>query len=148
MAIDGVFAGDTGSLLALLVGLFLSLFFPIFVLSSFFFAAAGPIIRTAWNAIEGPDATDDIEHDGEIPWDHHVNRLGSSDDPLARRHLWLGTHTHLDYPVLLDREVVGEHCYYVGDTGSGKTARGITPLVTQLIRQQAGAVVVIDLKGG
>ena len=35
----------------------------------------------------------------------------------------------------------------MGDSGSGKTALGIAPIVTQLIRQGDAAVVILDLKG-
>src|SRR5262249_15998762 len=50
-------------------------------------------------------------------------------------------------PVLLSREIVNEHVHIMGSTGSGKTAKGLIPMIEQLIRFRDAAVVIIDLKG-
>ena len=60
-------------------------------------------------------------------------------DPLGgvireAEHLFLGVEPCAQIPVLLDRKILNEHCYIVGETGSGKTSMGIMPLLIQLIR--------------
>ena len=110
-------------------------------------AAAGPVFATAYRAIEQPDAHEDAQRRGIPPWQWHVDRLRQSKDQLEHRHLWLGVHSLHDYPVLLDRKILTEHAYIVGDSGSGKTALGVTPLVAQLIRFADSPVIIVDLKG-
>lgn len=98
-------------------------------------------------------------------WQWYVDRIRHSGQkcmsPLREEireadHLFLGIEPNAQFPVLLDRKILDEHCYIVGDTGAGKTALGITPLLMQLIRgsqDETGEtslpppMVVIDLKG-
>ncbi|GFO82171.1 MAG: hypothetical protein A49_17980 [Methyloceanibacter sp.] len=59
--------------------------------------------------------------------------------------------------MLVDRSIVNEHCYFVGETGSGKTSLGIMPLIIQLIRGFTNPstgqpvaphpMIILDLKG-
>ncbi len=111
------------------------------------------------------DAPDAMDNDGRCEWQWFVDRLCSSPhvavNPMHREvreaeHLFLGVGPNAEYPVLLDKSILREHSYIVGETGSGKTALGIAPLLIQLIRGHAGpdgktvpppAIVILDLKG-
>jgi hypothetical protein len=81
------------------------------------------------------------------PWDNRVERITWSNDPLEREHFYLGTSLEGDFPVLLHEKLLQTHAHLLGDTGSGKTALGITPLITQLIDRENASVLIIDLKG-
>ena len=80
-------------------------------------------------------------------WEAYAAKLRNSKHPLEQEHLWLGVHAEAGYPILLHKNILREHGHMVGDTGSGKTALGLAPLVVQLIQRGDSAVVVIDLKG-
>jgi hypothetical protein len=118
----------------------------------------------------GPDA---IDHDpSRCEWDWYRDRMITSRqeaadplDPSTRvreaDHLFLGVEPHAQFPVLLSKDVINEHVYICGDTGSGKTALGIMPMLIQLLRGNAAPnstsenptmtdpppMVIIDLKG-
>lgn len=127
---------------ALGIGALLS---PIHLLTAIVFAA-GPTLLLAFRALNPTGAR--AEHvDTITDWEAYVTRLQASKTPLESEHLWLGVHPIDDFPVLLHRDILQEHAYIVGDSGSGKTALGVTPIVTQLIRQRHAAVVILDLKG-
>ncbi|MCL4740958.1 MAG: type IV secretion system DNA-binding domain-containing protein [Phycisphaerales bacterium] len=92
-------------------------------------------------------------------WDEIVDRLRNSN--VAHRvgeeslpeneHLYFGSYTVTGAPALIHRSIIDEHGYVAGQSGSGKTALGLIPLVTQLIRGKGPddltPVVVFDLKG-
>jgi hypothetical protein len=124
----------------------LSFFAPVIVVLSVVFAAGACLLWTFYSALEGEDATE-VAAEGHSGWEAQVARLLSSSNELEREHLWLGVHAEANYPVLLHRSVLWEHGHIIGDSGSGKTARGVTPLVTQIIRQGDSGMVVVDLKG-
>ncbi len=114
---------------------------------------AGRLLTVYYLALEDAQAT---QHPpGVSVWDGRVRRLRASSfsvqvaDYSVREadHLWLGTSTVNDYPILLDRRLLCDHAHILGSTGSGKTALGLAPLVTQLIRIADSSVVIIDLKG-
>jgi len=114
-----------------------------------------------------------LDHDGRNLWTCYVDRLNCSlhaaYDPHTREpireaeHLFLGASPIQTLPVLLHEKLLSEHCYIMGDSGSGKTALGIIPLLTQLIRGHALAlherpspdriwsdpppIIILDLKG-
>jgi hypothetical protein len=116
-----------------------------------------------------PEAADRLvssEHEGLLgSWDEIVDRLLDSTYEVKtahglvreRDHLFLGMAMAGRYPVLLDRRILREHAWFLGDSGTGKTARGIAPIVSQLIRSNAKvrprtgdepcSVVLIDMKG-
>lgn len=84
-----------------------------------------------------------LDEDGRTEWQWYLDRIRrskhSASDPLSNtvreaEHLFLGIEPKGDLPVLLDETVLKEHCYIVGETGSGKTALGVIPILTQLIR--------------
>lgn len=104
-------------------------------------------------------------HTDRPEWEWYVDRIRESDqqcdDPLGgtireSQHLFLGVEPNAQFPVLLDKQILSEHCYIVGDTGSGKTALGIMPLLMQLLRghnetdggiSPPPPIVVLDMKG-
>lgn len=92
-------------------------------------------------------------------WDEIVDRLRNSEVTHSvggkslpeNEHLYFGTYTVTGAPALVHRDIIDEHGYIAGQSGSGKTALGLIPLVTQLIRGKGPddltPVVVFDLKG-
>jgi len=101
-------------------------------------------------------------------WDAYVERLQSSTyvttsngkSIYERDHLWLGLNAEFGYPILLDRHILHEHAHILGDSGSGKTALALAPMIAQLTRlsgrfkndpkipiDQQISLVIIDLKG-
>src|SRR5690349_12717451 len=79
-------------------------------------------------------------------WPGAVNRPRKLKPKVEREHLWLGTHAEYGYPILLHKRILREHMHIL-DSGGGKTSRVIAPLLTQLIRSDDSAIVIIDLKG-
>ncbi len=95
-------------------------------------------------------------------WDGYVTRVQNSHDAIERDSLFLGIHDAGNYPVLLPQSILRQHAHILGDSGSGKTALGLMPLITQLIRMSGRkarernstplenppcSILVIDLKG-
>lgn len=60
--------------------------------------------------------------------------------------LW-GADARDQAPVVIPNAVLREHVHFLGDTGSGKTSLGISPLLAQLVSSKDCSLVVIDLKG-
>lgn len=77
----------------------------------------------------------------------YFERLRHSRNPHERRSIMMGRHGFYRYPILLDTDLLLEHMHILGSTGSGKTALGLMPMATQLIRRNDGAVVILDCKG-
>lgn len=84
-----------------------------------------------------------LDDDERSEWEWYVDRLRRSahvaTGPHGERvaeaeHLFLGMEPGLGYPVLLHERILGEHAHFLGASGGGKTARGITPLLIQLVR--------------
>lgn len=73
--------------------------------------------------------------------------LRSSPDRIERRSILHGHVVADGSPVLIPREVHMEHCHALGDSGSGKTALFLCPLIEQLVGFGDCSVVVLDLKG-
>ncbi len=137
-----------------LLGLAACFIFPVLAVGSVLVAGAGPTLARGYAAMEevvelkgggerrAPEQRPDIK-----AWDAYLLRLGESRNEKERQLLWLGATLWSDYPVVVDPELLWEHAYLRGDTGSGKTALGMTPMVMQLLRQNQAAIVIIDLKG-
>ncbi len=124
-----------------------SLLLPLFAIGCTLLVVAGPTLARLYDAVEAEDAYEAKERGDDTPWTQYVARLEEAEQQKEREHLWLGVHRDEDYPVLLDPAILREHSYFVGDSGSGKTALGITPLISQLIRRTDHGMVIIDLKG-
>lgn len=138
LAVDSVFMGESQGLWAVLLSFLQCLLFPVLIFLAIclsVFGRALPRYAEALNQIKS-QITD---------WQGYVYRLQNSENQLAREHLLLGVHATEDYPILLHRNILGEHCHLLGDSGSGKTALGMAPLLAQLATNDA--VVIIDLKG-
>ena len=80
-------------------------------------------------------------------FDGYVNRLLGSANRTERDSVYYGYTLHHQYPVLAPIELLFEHVHVLGAPGTGKTALGLAPLTTQLIRRNDGPVIVLDLKG-
>jgi hypothetical protein len=86
------------------------------------------------------------DSDARTQWERDVEHVATSRrilevDPHTQlpskteaEHLFLGNWADNGLPALLDRAIVREHGYITGQSGSGKTALGIAPLLIQLIR--------------
>ena len=83
----------------------------------------------------------------DASWEQVTDTLRSSDNEIERDSLFFGRLTHDGSPLLVPRAVFKEHAHFLGDSGSGKTARGLLPLAEQLVADQQSSLVVIDLKG-
>lgn len=86
-------------------------------------------------------------------WDAYVERIQTSANPMERAQLLVGFHASEDYPIYLPISALEGHAHILGASRSGKTSRGVDPLVTQLIRRgrdtesERAPVVIIDMKG-
>ena len=123
-----------------------SLVLPVLVLLTVLVSAAGEILAQVRLAtVEG--GLDHALTDGKTRWDIFVEKIRASSHPVERDQLWLGLHTVSRYPVYLDPLILREHAHFLGDSGSGKTALGLAPLIVQIIQRALEAVIIIDLKG-
>jgi len=160
--------GNFGYSWLLVLAVVLGIMLPPWVLLSLYRLSLLELHRTALSLEE------ELQGDTRSEWQWYVDRLRLSDhvasDPLTgndvreAKHLFLGVESVLKFPVLLDRQILDEHAYIAGETGSGKTSLGIMPLLIQLIRGHAlpkretepaepaklappPPMVIIDLKG-
>lgn len=81
------------------------------------------------------------------PFDGYVRRLLQSSNPVERDSIYYGYTLHHQYPVVVPLGLHFEHMHILGAPGTGKSALGVAPLATQLIRRNDGPVIIIDLKG-
>jgi hypothetical protein len=133
---------------------------PVLVLVTLY----GRSVQATYELCERVENTLDVDDRPEWQW--YVDRLRSSQheqtDPVTGRriqegeHLFAGVEPNAQFPVLLHESILSEHCYIVGETGSGKTSLGIMPILIQLLRGRANdkgvttpppPIVVLDLKG-
>ncbi len=80
-------------------------------------------------------------------WNTVISSIRNSSNPVERDSIFLGRVSHDGSPLLVPRAVFREHAHILGDSGSGKTARGLIPLAEQLIADRESSLMVIDLKG-
>lgn len=79
-------------------------------------------------------------------WSQLIGEIQQSEDPVQRDSVYLGRVVEDGSPLLVPRSIFNEHAHFLGDSGSGKTSRGLIPLLEQLIVRGNCSVVVIDLK--
>lgn len=79
-------------------------------------------------------------------WKTLIDRIQCSSDPVERSSLYLGRVVADGSPLLVPRDVFGEHAHFLGNSGSGKTAMGLAPAIEQLITGGDCSVIVLDLK--
>lgn len=146
LALDGIASGDASYVWPLLTAAVLTILYPVAV-----FMLVSAIMLGFIQFVVGRDVQKHSPPEtggaAQTEWLIHMHRLQNSDNGLEREHLWMGAHAYDDYPVILNRPILSEHAYIVGDSGSGKTALGITGLVQQLILRGDAPVVILDLKG-
>lgn len=140
LAFDRAVRGEAGGLWAILISLLICFFLPLSIFLTLQFIIIGRELEAFYNQL-------DTLKSPVCDWQGYVRRLQQSPDQTARDHLFMGVHGTEDYPVLVPRKVFSEHVHLLGDSGSGKTALGLAPLLEQLIAPADSAVVVIDLKG-
>jgi len=80
-------------------------------------------------------------------WKEITDRIRSSHNETERESLYLGRVSYDQSPMLVPSEVFREHAHFLGDSGSGKTARGLAPFIEQVIGGGNASVMVLDLKG-
>lgn len=80
-------------------------------------------------------------------WKEITDRIRSSQNATERESLYLGRVSYDQSPMLVPSEVFREHAHFLGDSGSGKTARGLSPFIEQVIGSGKASVMVLDLKG-
>lgn len=155
--LPGVWQGRPLFIFSLLASLILCVLAAPVVLVATLFAIGGRVLLHHFNTLEGWDGSPGLYH-RQTPlsnWAACVDRLtrstyvATTDEHTARErdHLFLGINPDSDYPVLLDRDILKEHAHLTGDSGSGKSALGIAPLMAQLIGRPNCSVVILDLKG-
>jgi len=82
----------------------------------------------------------------ENPVQTLLDDIRNSDDPTERNSIYLGRVVADGSPVLIPREVFGEHAHGLGDSGGGKTSLFLCPLIEQLGRAGDCSIIVIDNK--
>lgn len=104
------------------------------------------ISLVAFSAVSRTTGTDNANAESN-EWQQITDAIRSSDNPIERDSIYMGRVAHDGSPLLVPRAVFQEHAHLLGDSGSGKTARGLIPLAEQLIADGRSSLMVIDLKG-
>jgi hypothetical protein len=71
----------------------------------------------------------------------------ATDELLADPHFLLGYDPLNGLPVLLAESILRQHAHLMGESGTGKTAMGLAPIIDQILQKKNAGVVVLDLKG-
>ncbi|MCB0324632.1 MAG: hypothetical protein KDD69_13715 [Bdellovibrionales bacterium] len=122
---------------------------PAFLLSAgvFLLGIMPAIARAHSEALDRGATLDQTLTLDAAAWEQFVTLLQSSPVELEKKSFFLGLNAADGSPVTVPRSVFEEHAHFLGDSGSGKTALGLAPLISQMIRSQDCSVVIIDLKG-
>lgn len=101
-------------------------------------------------------------------WEGQIETILRSKNPVERQSFLMGRHADAQYPIFIPRNVFREPAHILGDSGSGKSALVLAPMIAQSIRFAArdlaeferatageriekqlmqSSIVVIDLKG-
>lgn len=75
-----------------------------------------------------------------------IEDLRRSPDAIERDSVFLGRVVADGSPVLVPREVFGQHAHGLGDSGGGKTSLFLCPIIEQLASKGDCSVIVLDLK--
>ena len=92
----------------------------------------------------------EVPKPGIVPaneWKEITKRIRNSGNEDERESLYLGRISYDQSPLLVPEKVFREHAHFLGDSGSGKTARGLSPLLEQIVSRGNASVMVLDLKG-
>lgn len=131
----------------LLLKLLGSLVLPMLVVITVLVSTSGQILAQVRRAVE-VGGMDEALSAGKTNWEIFVEKIRWSSHPVEKTLIWLGLHSFSKYPVLLDTAHTAAHVHILGDTGSGKSALGLNPLIQQIIERGDGSVVILDFKGG
>jgi hypothetical protein len=85
-------------------------------------------------------------HKNSASYDSWMERMLQAENELLRDHLFLGVSTWTGEPILLAKDLLNEHVWVTGGSGSGKSALILGPLGSQVIRRRNMSVVWIDQK--
>ncbi len=80
-------------------------------------------------------------------WKAITDRIRRSSNQIEANSFYQGRVSYDQSPLLVPQEVYKEHAHFLGDTGSGKTSRGLAPLIEQILSTGKASVMVLDLKG-
>lgn len=80
-------------------------------------------------------------------WKQITDTLRESHNAVERDSLFLGRVASDNSPMLVPREIIDHHAHLSGDSGPGKTSRGLAPLIEQLVGRGDCSCMVLDLKG-
>ena len=76
-----------------------------------------------------------------------MSRIQHSRNEAERRSIYVGRSYDFNHPVLIDAKLLMEHQHIVGPTGTGKTTRALITQSIQMITQNTGPLVILDMKG-
>jgi hypothetical protein len=79
-------------------------------------------------------------------WQSLITEIQHSPDSVERRSYYMGRVVSDGSPLIVPRQVFGEHGHFLGDAGSGKTSRGLAPWIEQTILFGDCSLVIVDLK--
>lgn len=79
-------------------------------------------------------------------WSSVVAQMRISNDPIEKESLFMGNIVSDGSPLLVPRVILKEHAHFLGDTGSGKTSKGLAPMIEQLVGRGDCSVIFVDLK--
>jgi hypothetical protein len=113
--------------------------FPVAISLGLMFLVALPALSSL--RVTGNDSS------AAATWQTITETIQSSPNPVERDSVFMGRLAHDGSPLLVPRTVLREHAHILGDSGSGKTARGLIPLAEQLVADGQSSLMVIDLKG-
>lgn len=80
-------------------------------------------------------------------WKQIAATLRNSSNAIERDSLYLGRVASDQSPLIVPRKVFSHHAHFLGDSGSGKTSRGLAPLIEQLVGRGDCSGMLLDLKG-
>ena len=85
-------------------------------------------------------------HQKAFDYDGWIARLKRSSNAKLKKHFFLGASSWTGEPILLADDLLEEHIWITGGSGSGKSALILAPLVSQVIDRGDRSVVFIDQK--